>query len=80
MWYRAIPLLDGKVKPNEKVRVPTTMVWSTRDVALARNGPDRTANYVDAPYELVVLEGVTHWVPTQAPEALAEAIVKRIES
>jgi len=80
MWYRAIPLLDGKVKPNEKVRVPTTMVWSTRDVALARNGPDRTANYVDAPYELVVLDGVSHWVPTEAPEALAEAIVKRIES
>jgi pimeloyl-ACP methyl ester carboxylesterase len=33
---------------------------------------------VDADYELVVLEGVTHWIPTQAPEALAEAILRRV--
>ena len=30
---------------------------------------DRPPDYVDAPYELVVLEGVSHWIPTQAPEA-----------
>jgi pimeloyl-ACP methyl ester carboxylesterase len=79
-WYRAIPLVDGKVDPRQTVRVPTTMVWSTEDVALARSGAERTEKYVDAPYELVVLEGVTHWIPTQAPAACAEAIIKRIES
>ena len=79
-WYRAIPLVDRRMPPNRKVTVPTTLVWSDRDVALARRGAERTERYVAAPYELVVLEGVTHWIPTQAPEASAEAIAKRAGS
>ena len=80
MWYRAAVLVDPKNSPNRKVRVPTTFVWSDRDVACDRRGAESTWKYVDAPYELVVLEGVTHWVPTQAPEAVAEAIAKRAGS
>lgn len=80
MWYRAAMLFDPRMSPNRKVTVPTTFVWGTKDVACARAGAELTERYVAGPYELVVLEGVTHWVPTQAPEALAEAIVKRIES
>ena len=79
-WYRAVPLFDPRNAPNQKVRVPTTMVWSDQDAACDRKGVENTWKYVDAPYDLVVLEGVTHWIPTQAPEAFAEAIVKRIES
>jgi len=79
-WYRAIPLVDRRMPPNRKVTVPTTLVWSDRDIALARRGAERTERYVAAPYELVVLEGVTHWIPTQAPEACAEAIAKRAGS
>lgn len=79
-WYRAIPLVDRRMPPNRKVTVPTTLVWSDRDVALSRRGAERTERYVAAPYELVVLEGVTHWIPTQAPEACAEAIAKRAGS
>ena len=80
MWYRAVALVDPQNAPNKKVSVPTTFVWSDGDAAVARRGAERTERYVEAPYELVVLEGVTHWVPTQAPEACAEAIIKRIES
>ena len=79
-WYRAIPFSDRRLPPNRKMRVPTTLVWSDRDAALARRGAERTGRYVDAPYELDVLEGVSHWVPTQAPEACAEAIAKRAGS
>jgi pimeloyl-ACP methyl ester carboxylesterase len=80
MWYRAVMLVDPRLPPGRKVRVPTTFVWSDRDVACDRRGAELTEHYVDAAYELVVLEGVSHWIPTQAPEALAEAIIKRIES
>ncbi|HET9419996.1 MAG TPA: alpha/beta fold hydrolase [Nocardioides sp.] len=80
MWYRAVMMVDPRLSPNRKVRVPTTFVWSDRDVACDRRGAELTEQYVDAPYELVVLEGVSHWIPTQAPEPLAEAIIKRIES
>ena len=80
MWYRAVFFVDPRVAPNSKVKVPTTFVWSTKDVACDRAGAELTERYVDAPYEFVVLDGVSHWVPTQAPEATAEAIIKRIES
>ena len=76
-WYRALPV----TRPGStdfRVTVPTTLVWSTRDVAIGREGVDGTARWVDAPYDLVVLEGVSHWIPTQAPDACADAILARV--
>jgi pimeloyl-ACP methyl ester carboxylesterase len=35
---------------------------------------------VDAPYEAVTLEGVSHWIPTEAPELLAQHVLARIDS
>jgi pimeloyl-ACP methyl ester carboxylesterase len=77
-WYRAIPLVD-RSRTHRRIPVPTTFVWSDGDVAVARRGAERTGRWVDAPYDLVVLEGVTHWIPTQAPEACAAAVLSRIE-
>jgi pimeloyl-ACP methyl ester carboxylesterase len=75
-WYRALPF--STTSAGGPVCVPTTHVWSDRDVALSRRGAELTAAQVHAPFELRVLRGVTHWVPTQAPEQLAEAILDRI--
>lgn len=77
-WYRAISLVDRSMT-DRRVAVPTTFVWSDGDVAVARKGVEQTGRWMDAPYELVVLEGVSHWIPTQAPEACARAIRSRIE-
>jgi pimeloyl-ACP methyl ester carboxylesterase len=80
-WYRAEFLGGGEgLTGGVKVRVPTTLVWSDGDVAIDRRGVDLTPAYVDAPYSLVVLEGVSHWIPTQEPERLAEAVLRRIAS
>lgn len=78
-WYRAAPMVDP-TSTGARIRVPTTFVWSDGDVAVARVGAERTERYVDGPYELVVLEGVSHWIPTQAPRQLAEAVLARIAS
>ncbi|MGV9637811.1 alpha/beta fold hydrolase [Nocardia rhamnosiphila] len=74
-WYRAAGDSWESVPP---VRVPTTLVWSDADLAVARAGVERTALYVTGPYRLVVLEGVGHWVPEQAPEALARHVLARV--
>jgi pimeloyl-ACP methyl ester carboxylesterase len=78
-WYRALPLSD-RSSAGTRVTVPTTMVWSDGDTALDRSGVDRTERCVSADYELVVLPGVSHWIPTHAPEALAEAVLRRVRS
>jgi pimeloyl-ACP methyl ester carboxylesterase len=77
MWYRGLPFSNPRTT-GTKVRVPTTLVWSDQDIAITRQAVDKAEAYVEAPYELVVLAGVSHWIPTQAPDALAEAILERV--
>ncbi|MEP6817242.1 MAG: alpha/beta fold hydrolase [Marmoricola sp.] len=79
-WYRAMPFSDPALL-RAKVRVPTTHVWSDQDDALGRLGADLSASYVvGAPYRLEVLKGVTHWIPDEAPDRLAEITLARIRS
>jgi pimeloyl-ACP methyl ester carboxylesterase len=78
-WYRAIPFTRQRSVAG-RVRVPTTLLWSDGDVAVRRLPVDRCEQFVDAPYELRVLEGVTHWIPTQQPQAVADAVLSRIDS
>ncbi|MET4613767.1 pimeloyl-ACP methyl ester carboxylesterase [Rhodococcus sp. PvR044] len=75
-WYRAMRADFGGIPP---VRVPTTYVWGSADEALGRAGAERCGEFVDAPYRFVELDGVSHWIPEQAPDALAEAVLARIE-
>jgi pimeloyl-ACP methyl ester carboxylesterase len=64
----------------DPVGVPTTYVWSDDDVAIGRTAAEACANYVTDDYRFVELPGITHWIPEQAPEALAAAILDRISS
>lgn len=75
-WYRAISGddLDG-LGP---VGVPTTFVWSDRDVAISGHAARRCAAYVTGDYRFVTLEGVSHWIPDEAPERLLDAVLERI--
>jgi pimeloyl-ACP methyl ester carboxylesterase len=75
-WYRAMPFADRSA--GSRVTVPTTMIWSDRDLYISRASVDGSERFVEAPYELVVLPGVTHWIPTEAPDAAADAILARI--
>jgi pimeloyl-ACP methyl ester carboxylesterase len=75
-WYRAMSSGD-RVDP---VGVPTTYVWSDGDVAIGRTAAEACANYVTGDYRFVELPGVTHWIPEQAPDRLAAAILERIAS
>lgn len=74
-WYRAMTSELGRL-PD--VTVPTTFVWSDQDRAIGRAGADACGRHVDAPFEYVVLEGVSHWIPEEAPQAAAEAILARV--
>ena len=75
-WYRAMSSKD-RVDP---VGVPTTYVWSDGDVAIGRTAAEACANYVTGDYAFIELPGITHWIPEQAPDQLAAAILDRIAS
>ncbi len=76
-WYRQLPFN----KPSDariRVSTPTTYVWSDEDLYVGRKAAHLCERYVTGPYHFVELPGVSHWIPTEAPEALAEAILERV--
>jgi pimeloyl-ACP methyl ester carboxylesterase len=77
-WYRAMPLDISAGRSTGAITVPTTYVWSTGDVAIGRRAAELTSRWVTGPYDFKVLEGVSHWIPEQAPDELAACILERI--
>ncbi|WP_312856009.1 alpha/beta fold hydrolase [Nocardioides stalactiti] len=75
--YRAVPLTDPRAV-RVRIAAPTTMVWSTNEVPLARWGAEHSADWCDGEFELVVLDDASHWLPTEVPDLLADAILARV--
>jgi pimeloyl-ACP methyl ester carboxylesterase len=71
-WYRAMFVAPPSFGP--KVTVPTRFVWSDRDAALTRQSTVHAQAEVTGPYEFIELAGVSHWIPDEVPEQLAEIV------
>lgn len=74
-WYRSYDF-DQLELPD--VEVPTMFVWSTEDPAIAREGAERTAAHVTAPYRFEVFEGEGHWIPEAAGERLTGLLLHHL--
>jgi pimeloyl-ACP methyl ester carboxylesterase len=78
-WYRAgagtvaTALSERPPAPEDRLAVPTTVLWPTDDPLFPVAWSDRLAAFFADP-ELRVLDGVGHFVPLQAPDAVAAAI------
>lgn len=75
-WYRALRGHDAT--DLGPVTVPTTYVWSDRDTTVGARAARACADHVHGDYRFVPLTGVTHWIPDEAPEPLAAAILARV--
>jgi pimeloyl-ACP methyl ester carboxylesterase len=53
-----------------RVTVPTLYVWSDGDAAIGPRGGALNPRFVAGPYRYEVLEGVSHWIPEEAPVRL----------
>ncbi|MGA8546146.1 MAG: alpha/beta fold hydrolase [Mycobacterium sp.] len=73
-WYRAIPLSNPRAN-NQKISVPTMYVYSDQDVALLPKAAHDTARYVSGEYRFEILPGVSHWIPDEQPDKLAELLL-----
>jgi len=77
-WYRAMD--PAEVEGLAPVVVPTMYVWSTGDVALGRRAAEGTAEWVAGRYQFFVLDGVSHWVPEEAPGELSRLLLSHLGS
>ena len=77
-WYVAAHV--SAVEGLGPITMPTLFVWSTDDPALGREGAEWTAEYVEGPYRFEVLEGVSHWIPEEAPDRLDALLLEYLRS
>jgi pimeloyl-ACP methyl ester carboxylesterase len=77
-WYRALPYEASAVRDAKPVTAPTLYVWSTGDVALGRKAAELTARFVSGPYRFEILEGVPHWIPEEAPDAVVRLLLEHL--
>ena len=78
-WYRANigdRTLQGPAVGA--VEVPTMFTWSDGDTALCIDGALLTGEYVTGPYRFEVLEGVSHWIPDLAPDAMSTLLLAHL--
>ena len=75
-WYRAIPL--SRRDPVPTPTAPALFVWSDRDTALTRDAAERAPLHLKGPFRYAELHGVSHWIPDEAPAALAELLLEHI--
>lgn len=76
-YYRALPLTARPGATASRVRVPTTYLWGTKDQFLGRAAALKTAEYVDADYQLRRV-AANHWLPEQEPAQVADAILDSV--
>jgi pimeloyl-ACP methyl ester carboxylesterase len=84
-WYRAgsgmvaTSLAEQAPPPQERIAVPTTVLWPEFDPLFPRAWSDRLEAFFSAA-ELEFLDGVGHFTPVEAPQAFAAAIQRRLAS
>ncbi len=73
-WYRGIPLSDIR-QMFKRVTVPTLFIWSDEDIALLRKGAELCGRFVESDYRFEVMEGVSHWILDERPDAVADLLL-----
>ncbi len=77
-WYRALPV--GSPTGVGAVNIPAMYIYGTKDLALGRKAADLTGDYVKGPYRYEILDGVSHWIPEEAPDTTAELVLDFVGS
>ena len=59
--------------------MPTLGIWSSNDKYLAENQVPDSEKYMDADWRYERLDGVGHWIPLEAPDALADLTLEWLD-
>lgn len=77
-WYRA-NVADRQLAGGVgAISVPTLYLWGTADAAFCREPAEDSANYVDAYYRFVPIEGAGHWLPEAESETVNAELLAHV--
>jgi pimeloyl-ACP methyl ester carboxylesterase len=78
-WYRGAT--DDEFSfPVGTITVPTLYVWGDQDSAFGRGAAQATGDFVTADYRFEILDGVSHWIPEEAPDRVTPMIIEHLRA
>lgn len=82
-WYRAnisAERLAGAAPQLPAVQAPTMGVFSTGDLYLTEEAMTRSAAFVNGSWRYERIEGISHWIPSDAPEQFNRLLLDFLQS
>lgn len=79
-WYRALPFTLLDVRKIGKIQTPTLFVYGQNDTFLSTKAAKNTTQWVEDPYYFLSQPRMSHWIPEEAPEWLANQITRFIDT
>jgi pimeloyl-ACP methyl ester carboxylesterase len=82
-WYRANMAPDRLNAPPANlppIYAPTMGVFSTSDLYLTEDAMTRSAEFVKGPWRYERIEGVSHWIPSDAPDQFNRLMLNFLKS
>ena len=76
-WYRAFQF--DSHDPLGKITQPALFIWGNEDGAFGRVAANKTANYVDGPYQQLSLKA-GHQLMLEVPEQVNEAVLAHLKT
>jgi pimeloyl-ACP methyl ester carboxylesterase len=76
-WYRAFEFRS--LDPLGMIQVPTLFIWGRRDGAFSRDATIKTANRMDAPYQLHRVNA-GHFLMLEVPDLVAEQLLAHLKN
>ena len=73
-WYRAIVRMPPDLGLDQRIRVPTLILWGDHDIALETEMAHASRDLCDQG-RLVLLEGASHWIQHEEPETVNKYLV-----
>jgi pimeloyl-ACP methyl ester carboxylesterase len=74
-WYRA-NVMDVMTTKHKRCKVPALGVWSTEDCLLLEEQVTDSKKYMEAEWRYECMEGISHWIPLDAPERTAQLAIE----
>jgi pimeloyl-ACP methyl ester carboxylesterase len=82
-YYRANRPPESYLAPRlalPPIPAPTMGIWSSADMALLESQMTGSAEFVAGPWRYERLDGVGHWIPVEAPDALTALLLDFLPS
>jgi epoxide hydrolase 4 len=76
-WYRAAARFQIRMPKDPRVKVPTLMLWGTKDVALTHRMARPSMDYCDEG-KLIFFPDATHWVQHEEAEEVNKQLLQFI--